>query len=87
MFWDSRAEALEGQCQGPPASRSEMRGDAYSEEDAVDSVVARVAAIPEYVALFEAAFGVGSGVTLQNFAFAMSAFERAIVSDEGPITI
>ena len=29
MFWDSRFNSLETQCQKPPTSRSEMRGDAY----------------------------------------------------------
>jgi cytochrome c peroxidase len=84
MFWDSRAEAFEGQCVGPPSSRSEMRGEAYAEDDAMDSVVARLAAIPEYVNLFENVFGAGDAVTLENYTFAMSAFERSIVSDNSP---
>ena len=68
MFWDSREASLEGQCQGPPTSRSEMRGDAYAAEDAVDSVVSRVANIPEYVQLFDDAFG-ATGLTPENFTF------------------
>lgn len=84
MFWDSRADALEGQCQGPPTSRSEMRGEAYTEDDALDSVIARVAAIPEYVQLFDEAFGASNSVTLENLTKAMAAFERAIVSKNSP---
>lgn len=83
MFWDGRKQALEGQCQGPPTSRSEMRGEAYAEEDALDSVAARVAAIPEYQTLFEEAFG-PEGVTLINITKAFAAFERAIVADNSP---
>ncbi len=84
MFWDSRADALEGQCVGPPGSRSEMRGDAYAEEDAMDSIALRLNAIPEYVQLFESVFGAGNAVTVENYTFAISAFERSIVSDNSP---
>lgn len=84
MFWDSREKALEGQCQGPPASRSEMRGEAYSEFDAMDSIVARIANIPEYVQLFDAAFGEANSVNLENFTKAVAAFERTIVSVNSP---
>ena len=80
MFWDSRSDALEGQCQGPPTSRSEMRGDAYAADDAIDSIVTRVANIPAYVSLFDAAFGTGNSVTPENFTFAMGAFERTLVA-------
>ena len=84
MFWDKRVESLEGQCQKPPTSRSEMRGDAYEEEDTMDSVVLRLAAIPEYVQLFEEVFGSPNALTIDNYAAAMSAFERSIISTESP---
>ena len=83
MFWDGRLHALEGQCQGPPASRSEMRGDAYSEDDALDSIASRISAIPEYQSLFQQAFG-PEGVTLVNITKAFAAFERAIVAVNSP---
>lgn len=85
MFWDGRMKSLESQCQGPPTSRSEMRGDAYPEAVTFDSVVARLAAIPEYVSLFDAAFGGGAAaVTTANYAKAIGAFERTIVTDNSP---
>lgn len=83
MFWDSRMASLEEQCQGPPGSRSEMRGDGYHEDFAMDSVIAKIAAIPEYVQLFEDCFG-SSGVTLENYTFAVATFERAIVATNSP---
>lgn len=85
MFWDGRMKSLESQCQGPPTSRSEMRGDAYPESTTFDSVMARLAAIPEYVSLFDAAFGGGAaGITQENYARAIGAFERTIVTDNSP---
>ncbi len=85
MFWDSRMLSLEAQCQGPPTSRSEMRGDAYPEELTFDSIIIRLAAIPEYVALFDAAFGGGAtAITQENYAKALGAFERTIVTDNSP---
>ncbi len=83
MFWDSRMSSLEEQCQGPPASRSEMRGDAYHEDFAMDSIVARLSQIPEYVQLFTDCFG-ASGVTVENYTFAMGSFERSIIATNSP---
>ena len=85
MFWDSRVLSLENQCLGPPTSFNEMAGDAYSSADALDSVMARLAANPEYVRLFDEAFGGGSAaVTITNFAKAVAAFERSIISVNSP---
>ena len=42
MFWDNRTQSLENQSAGPIATLEEMRGNAYSEAVAVDSVVARL---------------------------------------------
>ena len=81
MFWDSRMLGLEAQCQGPPNSRSEMRGDAYEEDLEMDSLVARLASIPEYVIMFNTAFSGGiASVTRENYAKAMASFERTIVA-------
>ncbi|MDP6908583.1 MAG: cytochrome c peroxidase [Flavobacteriales bacterium] len=85
MFWDGRMTSLESQCQGPPTSESEMRGNAYAEEATFDSVMARLAAIPQYVTLFDEAFGGGAtSVTTVNYAKALGAFERTIVTDNSP---
>ena len=61
-----------------------MRGDAYSEADAVDNVMARLRAIPEYVALFENAFGAATTIDAQTFGAAMAAFERTLVATNSP---
>ena len=86
MFWDGREESLEGQCQKPPTSGAEMAGTAYGPGDefemAMDSVVERLKKIPTYEMLFDAAFGGGaSSITVDNYAKAVAAFERTIVSD------
>ena len=56
MLWDGKDRGLEAQALRPLIVRVELRGDAYEREMAVDSVLARLRAIPEYVALFEQAF-------------------------------
>ncbi len=85
MFWDIRALSLEEQCQGPPTSESEMRGFAYPEMLTFDSVMARLVAIPEYVSLFDAAFGGGAAaITQENYAKAVAAFERTLTAINSP---
>ncbi len=80
-FWDGRAHSFEEQSSGPPGSRSEMKGDAYPTEVAFDSIVARLKAIPEYVTLFDGAFGGGiDAVTETNYNKAIGAFERSITA-------
>lgn len=84
-FWDGRSNSFEEQSSGPPGSRSEMRGDAYSNEATFDSIVARLKAIPEYVTLFDDVFGGGiDAVTETNFNKAVSAFERSIIAINSP---
>src|SRR5262245_3222400 len=52
MFWDMRVRSLETQALEPIKAFEEMRGDAYPEDKALETVVARLNAIPEYRALF-----------------------------------
>ena len=81
MFWDSRASGLETQALGPLLSYEEMRGEAFAAEVALDSIVNRLRAIPQYVNLFSNAFGGGTNaITADNIANAISAFERTIIS-------
>jgi cytochrome c peroxidase len=84
MFWDSRVRSLETQALEPLKAQEEMRGDAYPETVAVDSVVARLRAIPEYVQLFEEAFGLGEPITAARLAQAIAAFERTLVGMNSP---
>jgi cytochrome c peroxidase len=84
MLWDSRIRSLELQAVEPLKAREEMRGDAYSEADAVDHVIARLRAIPEYVTLFENAFGAGTVIDAQHYGAAMAAFERTLIAMNSP---
>lgn len=79
MFWDARARSLETQALAPIRSFNEMRGHAFSEEVAVDSVLARLNAIPEYVGLFQEAFNGTRPITMLQLARALAAFERSLV--------
>ena len=73
LFWDGRTETLEEQAVQPLDERSEL--DLSPEE-----AMAALAAVPEYVRLFEEAFPDDPRVTLENFASAIATFERSIVS-------
>lgn len=81
MLWDSRIQSLEAQSLDPLRTRNEMRGDAYSEKAALDSVVARVAAIPEYERLFRRAFAEPDPIRAENIGKAVAAFERTVVAN------
>jgi cytochrome c peroxidase len=76
QFWDGRAEDLEDQARFPITSAEEMAQDP-------EELVGELQAIPEYVRLFDAAYGgkSGSAVTFANVAGAVAAFERTLVSD------
>ncbi len=82
MLWDSRLLSLESQALDPIRTRNEMRGDAYSEEAALDSVVARLDAIPAYVERFTEIFGGAKPVSAENLAKAIGAFQRTLVARE-----
>jgi len=84
MFWDSRVRSLETQALEPIKALEELRGHAYPEARAVDTVVARISTIPEYVALFEKAFGPGATVDGPRIGDAIAAFERSLVAMNSP---
>ncbi|MBK7578869.1 MAG: cytochrome-c peroxidase [Myxococcales bacterium] len=79
MFWDNRARSLEGQALGPMANLDEMRGTHFDETEIFPELVRRLSDTPEYVALFDAAFG-PSAVTEINIVRAIAAFERTLVA-------
>lgn len=83
MFWDSRTRGLEAQALEPLKAFEEMRGSAYSEDVAVDSVVARLRAIPEYVQLFDDAFG-SDGIEPETLAKSLAAFQRSLLAVDSP---
>ena len=84
MFWDMRVRSLEAQALEPIKALEEMRGDAFAEPEAVDMVVARLQAIPEYRTRFARAFNAASAVTAANLGKAIAAFERSLVALNSP---
>ena len=84
MFWDMRVRSLEAQALEPLKAVEEMRGDTFAEPEAVDMVVARLQAIPEYRARFTRAFNASSAVTAANLGKAIAAFERSLTASNSP---
>lgn len=75
QFWDGRAATLEEQAQGPPLNPIEMGMPSG------DAVVERLKAIKHYPAEFKKVFpGEKDPVTFDNFAKAVAAFERTLIS-------
>lgn len=92
QFWDGRVQGLEVQATKPITSRVEMRGDAYPGDDdtaaaaALDSVIARLRAVPAYEEHFRNAFPAeasrarGTVIDSSTYARAVAAFERELVT-------
>lgn len=75
QFWDGRAATLEDQAKGPPLNPIEM-GMANG-----NAVAKRLKQIGHYPADFKKAFpGQKNPVTFDNFAKAVAAFERTLIS-------
>jgi len=75
QFWDGRAANLEEQAKGPVTNSVEMGMKDHT------VVMTRLGAIPAYVAEFEAVFGAG-GLTIDNFAKAVAAYERTLLTPD-----
>ena len=73
QFWDGRATDLEDQAGNPIQDASEMAQDA-------DELVQELQAIPEYIRLFEEAFG--GAITFENVTYALAAFERTLLATD-----
>jgi cytochrome c peroxidase len=100
QFMDGRVNGLEELVDKPIADRVEMRGDAYpgtdeeAAEAALDSVIARLLAIPEYVQRLRDAFPieaaeVDSGIRASiidssTYARGISAYVRELVTRNSP---
>ena len=77
QFWDGRAATLEDQAKGPVLNPGEM---AMPDPNAV---IERLSADAGYVAGFKAAFpGDPSPITYDNFAKAVAAFERTLITKD-----
>jgi cytochrome c peroxidase len=81
MFWDLRVESLERQALEPIKTLEEMRGDAYPAHLALDSVVRRLRAIPEYRQWFSTVFGGAQAIDSINLGKALAVFERSLVAN------
>ncbi len=78
LFWDGQAQSLEDQSSVPLTHPDEMAADP-------GALVAELRAIPQYVDLFDKAFGGGpAAVTFENAQRALAAFERTLISDDSP---
>jgi len=75
QFWDGRAKTLEEQAVGPVANPIEMG-------HTIEGMVQTLDGIPQYQELFKKVFG--TGVNAENFAKAVAAFERTILSGNSP---
>jgi cytochrome c peroxidase len=84
MFWDIRIRSLEAQALEPIKALEEMRSSAYPEDEAVDSVVARLRTIPEYGRLFQDAFG-DAGIDSQRLGTALAVFQRSLIATDSPV--
>lgn len=78
QFWDGRAASLEAQALGPMVNPVEMGNLSH------DEVVLRLAGIPGYRPLFDAAFGAGTPITIERVAQAIAAFERTLITPGSP---
>ncbi len=79
LFWDGRETSLESQVNTPLTHPNEM---GVADPAALQ---AELRAIPEYITLFDEAFGGGeAAVTPTNMAYALSAFQRTLLTDNSP---
>ncbi len=79
MFWDLRSESLEKQALEPIKAFEEMRGHGLASEVTLDSIVARLRAIPEYRSRFAVAFG-PEPITALRVGKALAAFQRTLLA-------
>lgn len=84
MFYDLRAKSLEAQSLMPIATFEEMGGTVFTQANAIDSVLARLRAIPAYQTAFARIFGSGNTVTAQNLGRVIAAYERTLLANNAP---
>ena len=72
LFWDGRASSLEEQALGPLQHPDEMAAVAAQ-------LPAKLAALDDYAAQFDVAFGQGAGVTLPRMLTALADYQRTLL--------
>jgi len=94
MFWSGSAFGLEDQVLNPIAADTELRGDTYEKEVALDSVLVRLRGIPGYLDRFATAFpdeaAMAGGdpavlVTPRTLRLAIAAYMRELVTPDAPL--
>ena len=79
QFWDGREPSLEEQSGGPPLNPVEMGLKNY------DPILQIVRTDPEYVRMFEKAFGIKAAqITMKEVKKAIASFERTLVAGDSP---
>jgi cytochrome c peroxidase len=73
QFWDGRSPHLEDQAQGPIQAGPEMAAPK-------EYVTAVVNSIPQYVTMFQKAYGKGVKITFEKVADTIAVFERTLVT-------
>lgn len=73
QFWDGRAPDLEAQAKGPITNPIEMALPSH------DVAVQKIAAVPGYAPLFQAAYG-DKEVNIDHIAKAIASFERTVLT-------
>jgi cytochrome c peroxidase len=87
LFWDGRRRRLENLVTLPQLEFSEMRGDVYPIEVALDSVLQRLREIPEYRTLFASAFpraNPDAAIDSLSLSQALAQFVRSLKGDKSP---
>ncbi len=79
QFWDGREPTLEAQAKGPVINPIEMGMESHEV-----LVERRLRAIPGYKPYFEKAFGSGDVINIDNFAKAIAAYERTLITPNSP---
>jgi cytochrome c peroxidase len=78
QFWDGRAATLEDQAKGPVVNPVEMGMPDLT------AAITRIRDIPGYKPYFDAAYGRGENVTMDNAAKAIAAYERTLITPNSP---
>jgi len=73
LFWDGRATSLEEQAQGPLYAANEMNNNPVQ-------LLASLNGNKHYPVMFEQAFGVGGGITLDQIYTSLAAFQSSLIS-------
>jgi cytochrome c peroxidase len=92
IFWSGTAFGLEDQTLLPIVMDNELRGLAFPKAVALDSVIARLRDIPEYVQRFRSAFPEFAGVvpvenviTTTTLRRALAAYLRELITPRAPL--